>query len=299
MQSKISTFFKSSSSFAAIEWPEPSPITGEEDELDVWEKKQHQFSNTYSRRSRNPSSVEKDETENSQLAKKTVLDDHFSKPESSTLGRLVVKNKKRSDAQFHLELGQSDFLLHTCTKCGVKYTPGAKEDEKVGEVVKMMEVELGSGWIFHKLCKVFLFTLSQRVAGCLVAEPIEKAFKVLSISTEKSTDATNTKEVTVRPTTLQFGDFSFQRKVVEKAPSDINTKHSDKKISGAQFFVRRKQCLQSVVLEPFGKSFCLRFVLERPQLAFSQPTLAAKALASNYISAGSFLVLQVQQFKLN
>ncbi|EXC21217.1 hypothetical protein L484_002227 [Morus notabilis] len=356
MQSKISTFFKSSSSFAAIESPEPPPITGEEDELDVWEKKQHQFWNTYSRRSRNPSSVEKDKTENSQLVKKTVLNDHFSKPESSILGRPVVKNKKRSYAQFHLELGQSDFLLHTCTKCGVKYTPGAKEDEKahkafhkdfthgiqfkawsnervvhmptmesgrivmvldsdslvhknkVGEVVKMMEVELGSGWIFHKLCKVFLFILSQRVAGCLVAEPIEKAFKVLSISTEKSTDATNTKEETDRPTTLQFGDFSFQREVVKKAPSDINTKHSDKDLRGTILCEKeavpavcgiraiwvspanRRKHIATYLLDAVRKSFCLGVVLERSQLAFSQPTLAGKALASNYIGAGSFLV---------
>lgn len=27
---------------------------------------------------------------------------------------------------------------------------------QVGEVVKMMEIELGSGWIFHKLCKVMV-----------------------------------------------------------------------------------------------------------------------------------------------
>ncbi|XP_024025665.1 protein CHROMOSOME TRANSMISSION FIDELITY 7-like [Morus notabilis] len=93
---------------------------------------------------------------------------------------------------------------------------------------------------------VFLFILSQRIAGCLVAEPIEKAFKVLSISTEESTDATDTKEETARPTTLQFGDFE--------------------------------------------KSFCLGFVLGRSQLAFSQPTLAGKALGSNYIGVGSFLV---------
>lgn len=42
----------------------------------------------------------------------------------------MIKNKKRSYAQFHLELGQSDFLLHTCSTCGVKYAPGDEEDEK-------------------------------------------------------------------------------------------------------------------------------------------------------------------------
>lgn len=42
----------------------------------------------------------------------------------------MIKNKKRSYAQFHLELGQSDFLLHACSTCGIKYAPGDEEDEK-------------------------------------------------------------------------------------------------------------------------------------------------------------------------
>ncbi|KAH0983220.1 hypothetical protein GBA52_010397 [Prunus armeniaca] len=37
----------------------------------------------------------------------------------------------------------------------------------------MMESELGSGWILHKLCKVYLFILSQRIVGCLVASKRE------------------------------------------------------------------------------------------------------------------------------
>lgn len=40
-------------------------------------------------------------------------------------------NRKRSYAQYHLELGQSDFLLHTCSICGLKYALGDEEDEKV------------------------------------------------------------------------------------------------------------------------------------------------------------------------
>lgn len=42
-----------------------------------------------------------------------------------------VLTKKRSYAQYHLELGQSDFLLHTCSTCGFKYATGDEEDEKV------------------------------------------------------------------------------------------------------------------------------------------------------------------------
>lgn len=41
-----------------------------------------------------------------------------------------VLNKKRKYAQFFLELGQSDFLLHACTVCGFKYARGDEGDEK-------------------------------------------------------------------------------------------------------------------------------------------------------------------------
>ncbi|KAL5978516.1 hypothetical protein ACLOJK_029633, partial [Asimina triloba] len=42
-----------------------------------------------------------------------------------------VLNKKRSYAQYHLELGQSDFLLHNCSICGLKYARGDANDEHV------------------------------------------------------------------------------------------------------------------------------------------------------------------------
>lgn len=53
-------------------------------------------------------------------------------PESVVISgtKVVNRNKKRSYAQFHLELGQSDFLLRTCSECGIKYAPGDEGDEK-------------------------------------------------------------------------------------------------------------------------------------------------------------------------
>ena len=42
-----------------------------------------------------------------------------------------VLNVKRRYAQLHLDLGQSDFLLHTCSTCGVKYACGDEADEKL------------------------------------------------------------------------------------------------------------------------------------------------------------------------
>ncbi|KAF2289646.1 hypothetical protein GH714_037680 [Hevea brasiliensis] len=143
--------------------------------------------------------VEGNEGPGSDVLTTPISKDLCLKPESRRSGKVL--NKKRSYAQFHLDLGQSDFNFRTCSACGVKYAPGEEEDEKnhktfhrnythgfqykgcrnervvhmpcselgrivlvlgsyspaqrnkVQEVVKMMEIELGGGWIFHKLCK--------------------------------------------------------------------------------------------------------------------------------------------------
>ncbi|KAF3442741.1 hypothetical protein FNV43_RR16658 [Rhamnella rubrinervis] len=355
MQSKISAFFKSTPS--ATQSPDSPPIIdGDDDELAIWERKEHQYFSTYSRRAPRPRSGENDKEASGELLKNPISDNCFSKPKSTVSGGPVTKNKKRSYAQFHLELGQSDFLLHTCSTCGIKYAPGDEEDEKahktfhknythgiqfkgwcnervihmptneagrivaafdndppvwrnkVGEVVKMMEIELGSGWIFHKLCKVFLFVSSQRVVGCLIAEPIQKAFRVFSTSVGGSSDVTKTKKEIARPTTLQFGDINFQREVVKRAPSQSKTELLDENLNGAIFCEKeavpaacgiraiwvspanRRKHIATQLLDAVRKSFCLGYVLERSQLAFSQPTSTGKALASNYVGTGSFLV---------
>ncbi|CAL5068691.1 unnamed protein product [Urochloa decumbens] len=51
------------------------------------------------------------------------------KPKDRGRGELV--SRKRSYAQFHLELGQPDFVLHTCSVCGMMYARGNDDDEKV------------------------------------------------------------------------------------------------------------------------------------------------------------------------
>ncbi|RVW61457.1 Protein chromosome transmission fidelity 7 [Vitis vinifera] len=322
-------------------------------------------------------------------------------------------DKKRSYAQFHLELGQSDFLLHSCSTCGLKYSPGDEGDEqvhkafhknynhgiqfkgwrneriismpsagggriilvldgdppaqknKVHEVVKMMEIELGGAWIFHKNRKVYLFISSQRVAGCLVAEPIKKAYKILSSSADERSNDTSSKETRPNSNTLQFGTVSFQREVIKRAPS-VNScevldgrpngpvvceneavpaicgiraiwvtpsnrrKHiasqlldavrqvhellflslcplsfvhliSLKKLTnyvnlGTQDeYMPFSSSLESEVASRWRKSFCMGFVLKSSQLAFSQPTSAGMALASNYFGSGSFLVYKTNK----
>ena len=113
MQYKISAFFKPpspSASASSVSLPHDN-----EDQLSTWENKQHHIFITYRKRTRpNPNTV-----------------CSSSKPESTTItGTTVVKNKKRSYAQFHLDFGQSDFLLRTCSTCGLKFTPGDADGEK-------------------------------------------------------------------------------------------------------------------------------------------------------------------------
>ncbi|KAJ8431321.1 hypothetical protein Cgig2_013537 [Carnegiea gigantea] len=282
-----------------------------------------------------------------------------------------VLNKKRNYAQFHLELGQSDFLLHTCKICGIKYAKGDKADEKVHstfhknytlgipfkgwrhgreidlptlerdriilvlnsdppaqrkkvqEVVKMMEIELGDGWVFHEHIKVYLFISSQRIAGCMVVEPITTAHRILSSSVEKVPDDVSVKDVKQKPGVLQFGEICFHREVAKKYRSSeamdsylLGSTLCEEEATPASCGVRaiwvspsnRRKHIATHLLDAVScssgssatiptrdpgilrQSFDEDHVLEPTELAFSQPTSAGKALASKYTGTKSFLV---------
>ncbi|OWM79035.1 protein CHROMOSOME TRANSMISSION FIDELITY 7-like [Punica granatum] len=268
----------------------------------------------------------------------------------------VNKKRKRSYAQVHLELGQSDFLLRGCSICGIKYTPGNALDEKsharfhknythgvpfkgwceerlvgmplveggrvivvldsdprprrnkVQEVVQMMENELGSGWIYHKLCKVYLFIESQRIAGCLVAEPIKEAFKVISRAVKGKPDSGIIKTVRKGAATLQFGNAIFQREAVRRSPPVAKNKVLDENLMGAIYCEdaavpavcgiraiwvtpsNRRKRVATHLVDAARRSFCEGYELEHSQLAFSEPTSAGRALASSYLGSRPLLV---------
>ncbi|GAV57316.1 zf-C2H2_3 domain-containing protein/Acetyltransf_13 domain-containing protein [Cephalotus follicularis] len=350
MQSNIRSFFKPSSSSS----PKPKDPPTILDELDFWEKSEHNIINTFERRAPKSNGSETNKVAVIDYTKKSDSNKLFSKPDPTISG--IVLNNKRSYAQFHLELGQSDFLLHTCSTCGVKYAPGDEGDEKahrtfhkdythgiqfkgwlkerivythtielerivvvldsdppaqknkVQEVVKMMEFELGGGWIYHKLCKVYMFISSQRIAGCVVAEPIKHAFKVLSQAENGKTDGAARKEKRPKSTTLRFGEVVLQREVMKRCPSvnypELLDKNHNRAIICEDEVVhavcgiraiwvapsKRRRSIAKQLLDAVRRSFCTVSVLERSQLAFSQPTSAGKALASTYTGTGSFLV---------
>ncbi|KAK8336998.1 hypothetical protein V6Z12_A09G155600 [Gossypium hirsutum] len=319
MQSKINSFFKPPSSSLSVELSNSPPVFSddENDELATWEKSQHTIVNTYTRRPSNFNGNDKKKESGDDKFDKPISETRVSRDECGSNGRNL--NKKRSYAQFHLELGQSDFLLHACSICGVKYSPVDEADErnhsifhknftlgvqfKVQEVVKMMETELGEGWIFHKLCKVYLFISSQRIAGCLVAEPIKEAFEVLSYPVGERQDGAIAKRRS-NPSKLQFGEIVLEREVIKRAPSEVlHENHTGailckKEAVHAVCGIRaiwvtpsnRRKGIATQLLEAVRKSFSNGYVTEKSLLAFSQPSSDGQALASNYIGTRSFLV---------
>ncbi|GAV87938.1 LOW QUALITY PROTEIN: Acetyltransf_13 domain-containing protein [Cephalotus follicularis] len=184
------------------------------------------------------------------------------------------------------------------------YDPPAQKN-KVHEVVKMMEFELGGG-IYHKLCKVYMFISSQRITGCVVAEPIKHAFKVLKQSMEKLTVLLKRKNDQTQ-NTLQFGEVVLQKEVMKRClsinyPELLDKNHNreilcEDEAAHAVCDIRAIWVAPSKIRRSIGRqlldavrSFYMVSVLERSQLAFSQPTSAGKALSSFYTGTGSFLV---------
>ncbi|XVF07549.1 hypothetical protein REPUB_Repub06bG0148600 [Reevesia pubescens] len=250
MQSKINSFFKPSSSSISIQPSNSPPVFSddENDELATWEKSQHTIVNTYTRRSSKVQGNDKKKESSNEKFENPILENGLSRKECGSNGRIL--NKKRSYAQFHLELGQSDFLLHGCSTCGVKYAPGDESDEKNHSIFHK-NFTLGiqfKGWRNERVVhmpkvgdrvilvldsdsvaqrnKVYLFVSSQRVAGCLVAEPIKEAFEILSCSVGEKHSAP-AKQKRSNSSKLQFGEIVLQREVIKRAPSQVlNENHT-------------------------------------------------------------------------
>ncbi|KAK9921455.1 hypothetical protein M0R45_029964 [Rubus argutus] len=309
MQSKISAFFKPSS--VSPKPSDPPPIFNDDDEeLSVWEKKQHQSFSTYKRRAPNPQRGGSDYSSDNQLAKKPISDDNSPKPESTLLGKTVTKNKKRSYAQLHLDLGQSDFLLHTCSVCGVMYVTGDEEDEKAhkgfhNDYTRGIQFK---GWSNERVVHAPKVG-GGRILLVLDCDPPAQRNKVENV-------------VRMMETEFAMGGFcpSCLRciclfclpgllavwEVIRKAPAAREA--SNEHLNGATLYEKeavpavcgiraiwvtpanRRKHIATQLLDALRKSFCMGFVLERSQLAFSQLTSAGKALVSNYIGSGHFLV---------
>ncbi|KAH7864128.1 hypothetical protein Vadar_026093 [Vaccinium darrowii] len=84
-----------------------------------------------------------------------------------------------------------------------------------------------------KKMRVYLFLESQRIAGCLVAEQIKKAYKILSSSKGGGHRSTGTKDARPNSTTVEFGEVIFHREVTGETTSDTSYKVLEGNLSGA------------------------------------------------------------------
>ncbi|KAJ8749130.1 hypothetical protein K2173_013737 [Erythroxylum novogranatense] len=356
MQSKLIAFFKPRADAA-----QKSEIG--DDDLSLWETTQHLFVNTYTRRPNLSDHCDKRKEVNTDPVNgklsRPVSGNQRLKPGTRSSGKVL--NKKRSYAQFHLDLGQSDFNLRTCSTCDFNYAPGDELDEKqhrsfhknythgvpfkawrhercvqrpnneggrvilvldgdpsaqrnkVQEVVKMMEIELEAGWIFHKLCQVYLFISSQRVAGCVVAEPIEEAFRVIPSPMDGASHSAVGKASGSKRNILRFGQILFHREVAKKLhPTNavggldangaiVCEEETVRAVCGIRAIwvtpSNRRRRIASQLLDAVRSSFSNGFALEKSELAFSPPTSSGKSLASSYVGSPSFLVYKPASFE--
>lgn len=79
---------------------------------------------------------------------------------------------------------------------------------------------------------MYLFISSQRISGCLVAEPIKRAYKLLSRPEGSRCNGSPEKEARQTSTTLQFGGVSFQREMVRRNQPTKSCEESDESVSG-------------------------------------------------------------------
>ncbi|KAM7532251.1 hypothetical protein LguiB_035661 [Lonicera macranthoides] len=156
--------------------------------------------------------------------------------------------------------------------------------------------------------QVYLFIFHQRVAGCLIAEPIKDAYKVISNSVSRpNVDTTNTNKT--RPTSfpLRFGDINFKRETLRRTPLANDDKAPGEEVMGAIFIEKdavpavcgiraiwvapsmRGKHIATQLLDAARISFCKDMELKPYQLAFSDPTSIGKTLASKYCTTSSFL----------
>ena len=83
--------------------------------------------------------------------------------------------------------------------------------------------------------QIYLFISQHRIVGCLVAEPIKEAFKVVSCSIAGHSDGAKKRETRSSSTTLQFGNIVFQREVEKRAASVSDSEVMDGSLGGAIF----------------------------------------------------------------
>lgn len=83
------------------------------------------------------------------------------------------------------------------------------------------------------MLQVYLFISSSRISGCLVAQPIEKAYRIISSAVDGTSSNNSSKKTRSGSDTLRFGSVSFQRERVKSASSSKISHVLDDSLRGA------------------------------------------------------------------
>ncbi|KAI8998394.1 ESCO1/2 acetyl-transferase-domain-containing protein [Gaertneriomyces semiglobifer] len=149
---------------------------------------------------------------------------------------------------------------------------------KANEAVAVINGELGSvAECITPGSKIFLYISDhKRVVGCVVAEPIEKAFRVVS-KTLAIDDSGK-----LRDNVQQNGSVYVECNSVVQSPCGISRIWVSKR--------NRRKGIASAMLDAIRVRFVFGCAIGKDELAFSQPTKAGKALAERYTDRVDFLV---------
>ncbi|KAJ3189423.1 N-acetyltransferase esco2 [Gaertneriomyces sp. JEL0708] len=149
---------------------------------------------------------------------------------------------------------------------------------RANEAVAVINGELGS--VAESITpgsKIFLYISDhKRVVGCVVAEPIAKAFRV--VSKKLAIDDFGK----LRDNMQQNGSVYVECNSVVQSPCGISRIWVSKR--------NRRKGIASAMLDAIRARFVFGCAIGKDELAFSQPTRAGKGLAERYTDRVDFLV---------
>lgn len=83
------------------------------------------------------------------------------------------------------------------------------------------------------MLQIYLFISSSRISGCLVAQPIEKAYRIICNTVDGTSSSNSSKKTKSGSDTMQFGSVSFQRERAKSVSSSKNSQVLNDSLSGA------------------------------------------------------------------
>ncbi|ORX69326.1 hypothetical protein K493DRAFT_335876 [Basidiobolus meristosporus CBS 931.73] len=225
------------------------------------------------------------------------LDDNTNDASHETFHKAVLHGIEypgyKHDQVVEFFADQGDSILVVTKQSGVR------ERKKVKEIVHYINTYLGSTDLDDSRleeCKIYIYVRNKKVIGCVVAEPIDRAYR-LRLSSVKQNDESLPKN-TDKEESASDKEVVATVPEVSETPIEPPTTHlSDMPVSAIcgvhRMWVcstQRHQGIASRLLDAVCKNFLYGCPLKREELAFSQPTPSGKGFAQTYTNTSEYLV---------